>query len=36
MESGMVSVAFGDGPSMAYSVTLLRESIEEFKNDFNK
>ena len=34
MESGMVSVAFGDGPSMAYSVTLLRESIEEFMNDF--
>lgn len=36
MEAAMVSVAFGGGPSMAYSVTLLREAIEEFKKDFNK
>ena len=36
MEAAMVSVAFGGGPSMAYSVTLLKESIEEFKKDFNK
>ena len=36
MEAAMVSVAFGGGPSMAYSVTLLKDSIEEFKNDFNK
>ena len=36
MEAAMVSVAFGGGPSMAYSVTLLKDSIEEFKNDFTK
>jgi len=30
----MVSVAFGGGPSMAYSVTLLEECIKEFENDF--
>ncbi|MEK6265376.1 MAG: carboxymuconolactone decarboxylase family protein [Clostridium sp.] len=35
-EAAMVSVAFGGGPSMAYSVTLLKDCIEEFKNDFNK
>lgn len=35
LESAMVSVAFGGGPSMAYSVTLLKACIEEFKNDFN-
>ena len=34
MEAAMVSVGFGGGPTMAYSVTLLRDSIEEFKNDF--
>ena len=34
LESAMVSVAFGGGPSMAYSVTLLKESIEEFENEF--
>lgn len=34
IEAAMVSVAFGGGPSMAYSVTLLEECIEEFKNDF--
>ncbi|MEY8000034.1 carboxymuconolactone decarboxylase family protein [Clostridium sp. Mt-5] len=36
MEAAMVAVAFGGGPSMAYSVTLLRKSLEEFKSDFNK
>lgn len=35
IESAMVAVAFGGGPSMAYSVTLLKESIDEFENDFN-
>ncbi len=34
MEAAMVSVAFGGGPSMAYSVTLLKECIAEFENDF--
>lgn len=36
MEAAMVAVAFGGGPSMAYSVTLLKKSIDEFKNDFAK
>lgn len=34
MEAAMVSVAFGGGPSMAYSVTLLQECIKEFEGDF--
>lgn len=34
LESAMVAVAFGGGPSMAYSVTLLKESIAEFENEF--
>ncbi len=34
MEAAMVAVAFGGGPSMAYSATLLKESIDEFENDF--
>ena len=34
LEAAMVSVAFGGGPSMAYSVTLLKECITEFENDF--
>lgn len=34
MEAAMVSVAFGGGPTMAYSVTLLKDSIEEFEKDF--
>lgn len=34
LESAMVAVAFGGGPSMAYSVTLLKNSIAEFENDF--
>lgn len=34
MEAAMVSVAFGGGPSMAYTVTLLKECLEEFADDF--
>lgn len=34
IESAMVSVAFGGGPAMAYSVTLLKECIDEFEGDF--
>jgi AhpD family alkylhydroperoxidase len=34
LEAAMVSVAFGGGPSMAYSVTLLKECIDEFENEF--
>ena len=34
LEAAMVSVAFGGGPSMAYSVTLLKECVEEFEGDF--
>lgn len=34
IEAAMVSVAFGGGPSMAYSVTLLKECIDEFEGDF--
>lgn len=34
LEAAMVSVAFGGGPSMAYSVTLLKDCIDEFQNDF--
>ncbi|MDT3698681.1 MAG: carboxymuconolactone decarboxylase family protein [Thermincola sp.] len=36
MEAAMVAVAFGGGPSMAYSVSLLKDSIEEFAPEFNK
>lgn len=34
LEAAMVAVAFGGGPSMAYSVTLLKNSIDEFEGDF--
>lgn len=34
LEAAMVSVAFGGGPSMAYTVTLLQECIDEFEKDF--
>ena len=34
LESAMVAVAFGGGPSMAYTVSLLKDSINEFENDF--
>ena len=30
LEAAMVAVAFGGGPSMAYSVTLLKETLDEF------
>jgi len=30
----MVSVAFGGGPSMAYSVSYLKDSLDEFEKDF--
>ncbi|ACB85744.1 carboxymuconolactone decarboxylase family protein [Natranaerobius thermophilus JW/NM-WN-LF] len=33
-ESAMVSVAFGGGPSMAYSVTLVKKSVEAFLPEF--
>ena len=31
IEAAMVAVAFGGGPSMAYSVTVLRETLAEFE-----
>ncbi len=34
IEAAMVAVAFGGGPTMAYSVTLLKECINEFEGDF--
>ena len=34
LEAAMVSVAFGGGPSMAYSSTLLKACVDEFENDF--
>lgn len=34
LEAAMVAVAFGGGPSMAYSVTLLSDCIAEFEKDF--
>ncbi|MFA9397191.1 MAG: carboxymuconolactone decarboxylase family protein [Clostridiaceae bacterium] len=36
LSAAMVSVAFGGGPSMAYSVTLLKDSLDEFEGDFKK
>ncbi len=36
MESAMLSVAFGGGPTMAYSVTLLKACLDEFESDFVK
>ncbi|OAA90590.1 carboxymuconolactone decarboxylase family protein [Clostridium ljungdahlii] len=36
MDAAMVAVAFGGGPSMAYTVTLLKDSIDEFENDFKQ
>jgi len=36
IEAAMVAVAFGGGPSMAYSVSLLKDSIDEFEPDFKK
>ena len=34
IEAAMVSVAFGGGPTMAYTVTLLKDAIDEFEKDF--
>lgn len=34
LEAAMVAVAFGGGPAMAYSSTLLKASIDEFEKDF--
>lgn len=34
IEAAMVSVAFGGGPTMAYSVTLLKDCLDEFEKDF--
>lgn len=34
MEAAMVAVAFGGGPSIAYSVTLLKDSLDAFEGDF--
>ena len=34
LEAAMVAVAFGGGPSIAYSVTLLKDAIDEFEKDF--
>ncbi len=34
MEAAMVAAAFGGGPTVAYSVTMLRDAINEFENDF--
>ncbi|MBD8047913.1 MAG: carboxymuconolactone decarboxylase family protein [Clostridium argentinense] len=36
MEAAMVASGFGGGPTIAYSVTLLKDSLEEFKDDFKK
>ncbi|MDD2585833.1 MAG: carboxymuconolactone decarboxylase family protein [Syntrophomonadaceae bacterium] len=36
LDAAMVAVAFGGGPSMAYTVTLLKDSLDEFAPDFNK
>lgn len=34
LDAGLVAGVFGGGPSLAYIATLLRECIEEFKDDF--
>ncbi len=36
LDAAMVAVAFGGGPSMAYTSTLLKDSIKEFESDFKK
>ncbi|MCK9222812.1 MAG: carboxymuconolactone decarboxylase family protein [Limnochordia bacterium] len=35
MEAAMVAVALGGGPSMAYSVSLLKQAIDTFEPDFS-
>ncbi|WP_461204986.1 carboxymuconolactone decarboxylase family protein [Clostridium sp. DL1XJH146] len=34
LQASMVSIAFGGGPSAAYSVTMLKKSLDEFEKDF--
>lgn len=34
MEAAMVTMAFGGGPTAAYSATLLETSLSEFEKDF--
>ena len=34
LEAAMVAVAFGGGPSMAYTVTTLKDAVDEFEHDF--
>jgi AhpD family alkylhydroperoxidase len=34
LEAGLVSSAFGGGPAFAYSITLLKQCIDEFSKDF--
>lgn len=36
IEAAMVAVAFGGGPSMAYAVSLVKDSIEAFAPQFKK
>ena len=36
MEAAGVAIGFGGGPSIAYTATLVRQSIEEFSKDFKK
>jgi len=36
LEAGLVSGAFAGGPAVAYSVTLLKQCIDEFSKDFGK
>lgn len=36
LDAGLCAAIFGGGPSLAYISTLLRECIEEFKDDFKK
>lgn len=36
LEAGMMAVAFGGGPSMAYTSIYLKASLDEFEKDFLK
>lgn len=36
LEAAQTAVAFGGGPSMAYTVTVLKESLDEFEKDFKR
>jgi hypothetical protein len=35
-DAAMVAVAFGGGPAMAYTSTLLKDSVNTFAPDFGK